>query len=43
MWPIWIDKNKIIQYHVPKELADLGEGKKLLIQQVSVYVALQHF
>jgi hypothetical protein len=34
--PIWIDKNQIVQYYVPKE------GEKLLIQQVSVYVPLQH-
>jgi hypothetical protein len=40
--PIWIDKHNTIQYHVPKELADLREGEKLLIQQVSVYVPLQH-
>jgi hypothetical protein len=40
--PIWFDKNNDVQYHVPAELAVLQEGEKLLIQQVSVYVPLQH-
>jgi hypothetical protein len=40
--PIWIDENNDVQYHVPAELAVLQEGEKLLIQQVSVYVPLQH-
>jgi Helitron helicase-like domain at N-terminus len=40
--PIWFDENNNVQYHVPAELAVLREGEKLLIQQVSVYVPLQH-
>lgn len=40
--PVWFDKNNMVQYHVPHELAGLREGEKLLIQQVSVYVPLQH-
>jgi hypothetical protein len=40
--PVWIDTNKIVQYHVPEELVGLREGEKLLIQQISVYVPLQH-
>ena len=33
--PIWFDKNGMVQYHLPKELQNLREGEKLLIQQVS--------
>jgi Helitron helicase-like domain at N-terminus len=40
--PIWIDENQTVQYYVPEELSGLREGEKLLIQQVSVYVPLQH-
>lgn len=39
---MWVDKNLVVQYHVPPELACLREGEKLLIQQVSVYVPLHH-
>ena len=40
--PIWFDKHGIVQYHLPKELQNLREGEKLLIQQVSAYVPLLH-
>ena len=40
--PIWFDKNGKVQYHLPKELQNLREGEKLLIQQVSAYVPLLH-
>jgi Helitron helicase-like domain at N-terminus len=40
--PVWFDDNGIIQYFVPEELKCLREGEKLLIQQISVYVPLQH-
>ena len=40
--PIWFDKDCIVQYHLPKELQNLREGEKLLIQQVSAYVPLLH-
>ena len=40
--PIWIDQSGTKQFHVPTELTDLSEGEKLLIQQVSPYVPLQH-
>ncbi len=40
--PIWFDKNGLVQYHLPKELQNLREGEKLLIQQVSAYVPLLH-
>ena len=40
--PIWFDKNGMVQYHLPKELQNLREGEKLLIQQVSAYVPLLH-
>ena len=42
MLPVWHDANGITQYHVPPELACLREEGKLLIQQVAVYVPLQH-
>ena len=40
--PVWYDDNQNIQFHVPKELKELTEGEKLLIQQVSPFVPLQH-
>src|SRR5688500_17286226 len=40
--PIWYDKNKIVQFHLPQELKCLREGEKLLIQQVAAYVPLLH-
>ena len=41
-FPIWFDKHGLVQYHLPKELQNLREGEKLLIQQVSAYVPLLH-
>ena len=40
--PIWFVKSGMVQYHLPKELQNLREGEKLLIQQVSAYVPLLH-
>ena len=40
--PTWTDKHGIKHLTVPKELSDLREGEKLLIQQVSPYIPLQH-
>jgi hypothetical protein len=40
--PVWFDVDGVIQYYVPEELKCLREGEKLLIQQISVYVPLQH-
>jgi hypothetical protein len=42
MLPVWYDEHGHVQYHVPSELSSLREGEKLLIQQVAVYVPLQH-
>ena len=40
--PTWIDKSNNIHYELPEVLQDLREGEKLLIQQVSPYVPVQH-
>ena len=40
--PTWTDNHGIKHLTVPKELSDLREGEKLLIQQVSPYIPLQH-
>ena len=40
--PIWVDDEGNTQFSIPDELQDLREGEKLLIQQVSPYVPLQH-
>jgi len=40
--PVWYNESGIPQYDLPEELEDLTEGEKLLIQQVSPYVPLQH-
>ena len=40
--PIWINDNGEPMYHQPTELLELTEREKLLIQQVSPYVPLQH-
>lgn len=40
--PIWIDEHGQTKFNVPKELEDLREGEKLMIQLVSPYVPLQH-
>ena len=40
--PTWKDSNNKIHYEVPKELAVLREGEKLLIQRLSVYVPVYH-
>ena len=40
--PVWIDKDGQVKHDLPLELMDLREGEKLLIQQVSPYVPLQH-
>ena len=42
--PVWFKdgKHNSPQYNLPHELCGLSEGEKLLIQQVSPYVPLQH-
>ena len=42
--PVWFQDKKMKnpQYDLPPELCNLSEGEKLLIQQVSPYVPLQH-
>ena len=40
--PIWFDREGVRQDHVPTELSDLTEGEKLLIQQISPYIPMQH-
>ena len=40
--PLWIDKNSNLHFELPTELIGLREGEKLLIQQISPYVPLQH-
>lgn len=40
--PTWTDTNGDIHYEVPKELACLREGEKLLIQKVDTYVPMLH-
>ena len=40
--PIWFNCEGVRQYHIPTELSDLSEGEKLLIQQISPYIPMQH-
>ena len=40
--PTWKDAEGTTRFDIPPELQDLREGEKLLIQQVSPYVPLQH-
>ncbi len=40
--PIWFNAEGVPQRHVPTELSDLSEGEKLLIQQISPYIPMQH-
>ena len=40
--PTWKDNNNQVHYEIPHQLLDLTEGEKLLLQQVSPYVPLQH-
>jgi hypothetical protein len=40
--PIWFNDQQKPQYHVPVELSALTEGEKLLIQQISPYIPMQH-
>ena len=40
--PTWVDEKGNLRFDIPDELLDLREGEKLLIQQVSPYVPLQH-
>jgi hypothetical protein len=40
--PVWLNKDGVAQYELPKELQDLREAEKLLISMVSVYIPLQH-
>lgn len=40
--PLWLDETKTPHYTVPEELSGLSEGEKLLIQQVSPFIPLQH-
>ena len=40
--PTWKDDNNQIHYEIPNELLHLTEGEKLLLQQISPYVPLQH-
>jgi hypothetical protein len=39
--PVWYDNN-IPQYHIPTELACLSVAEKMLIQQISPFIPLQH-
>lgn len=43
MLPYWIDDDGVKQFKVPKVLACLQKGEKLLIQLVSVYVPLHRW
>jgi len=40
--PVWYNDDGQAQFHVPECLKDLREGEKLLIQQISPYVPLEH-
>ena len=40
--PVWYNDDEQAQFHVPECLKDLREGEKLLIQQISPYVPLEH-
>jgi hypothetical protein len=40
--PIWWNDENEMQFHVPVELSVLTEGEKLLIQQISPYIPMQH-
>ena len=40
--PVWFDELNNINYKLPKQLEGLREGEKLLLQQISPYVHLQH-
>ena len=40
--PTWTDREGNIHYTIPQELQGLREGEKLLLQQVSPFVPLQH-
>ena len=40
--PIWFSSDGTPQYHIPPEMEGLSEGEKLLLQQISPYVPLQH-
>lgn len=40
--PVWYDDQGGVRYDVPRELSDLREGEKLLIQMVPPYVPLVH-
>ena len=40
--PIWLNPDGVPQHHVPTELSALTEGEKLLIQQISPYIPMQH-
>lgn len=40
--PVWYDEAGVVMYTVPKELKDLSNAEKLLIQRVSPMVPLHH-
>lgn len=40
--PVWFNHDGVPQHHVPTELSNLTEGEKLLIQQISPYIPMQH-
>jgi hypothetical protein len=40
--PVWYDDHDNVRYDLPVELQDLREGEKLLLQQLSPYIPLQH-
>jgi hypothetical protein len=42
MLPVWFNKKREAQYHIPEELAHLTEAEKLLIQLVSPIVPLHY-
>ena len=42
MLPIWVDGWNKIQYKFPKELRDLSDAEKMLIQRASPFIPLHH-
>ena len=40
--PVWYNNNNQPQYRVPKELSELTDAEKMLIQKASVFIPLHH-
>ena len=40
--PVWTDDCNQLQFYLPKELADLREGEKLILQRLSTYIPVHH-